>query len=384
MTTYREYNTRAVLKKKSHTDSWFLCSNGGSPYRGCEHACVYCDGRSERYGLPLFDSEIQVKVNVPDILEKELARILPAQRSLLDFSHEKRVTSVFYGGSGTSDWYQPGERKYRLARRMLEKYVKYGIPLHIMTKSDLVLRDLDLIKRLPWCTVSFSLATSDDSLARLFEPKTSMPSKRLGAMQILSGEGISCGACYMPIIPFICDSEEMIDTTIRRVKESGGTYAIPGVMTLRRDREQIFLGFVDTHFPHLTEKFKELYVLGYTPKAEYIKELYKAVLRRCREYDIKPYAPRYIPQTPLRKNLEVSTILHRISFLFDIVEGHSRKSRAFAHAANGIDGMGEDIDMIFKKKRLKDIPGVGHTIGNVIAEILLEGKSSLLESLEVL
>jgi DNA repair photolyase len=383
MTTYREYATKAILKKKSFTDSWFLCSNGGSPYRGCEHACVYCDGRSERYGLPLFDEEIQVKANAPEVLEKELSRMVPTQRTLLDYSHEKRVTSIFYGGSGTSDWYQPAERKYNCARRMVEKYVKYGIPLHIMTKSDLVLRDLDLLKRLPWCTISFSLSTSDDSIAHLFEPKASIPSKRFEAMRILSGEGISCGACYMPIIPFLCDSEEMIDTTIRHVKESGGTYALPGVMTLRRDREEFFFRFIDIHFPHLTEKFRELYACGYTPKGEYIGRLNRIVLERCRRYGITPYIPRYIPEVPSRKNMEISTILHRISFMFDIVEGPSKKSRAFTRAANSIDAHGKDIEMIFKKGRLHDIPGVGHTIGNVIGEILLERKSSLLESLNV-
>ncbi|MFQ5892381.1 MAG: radical SAM protein, partial [Candidatus Methanofastidiosia archaeon] len=237
---YIAYRCKSMLKRKDHVDSWFWTENGCSPYRGCEHQCVYCDGRNSYYGVKDFSNRVYVKVNSEEILKKELEKRFPKQKNLFEFGYETRKPTL-YIGSGTSDAFQQAEAKYRLTQRLLKIFLKYGVPLHIMTKSALVLRDLELLKELSdksWLTISFSFSTSDVKLSKKFEPKTSPPEARFKSIEKLTRKKIRCGVTYIPILPLLSDSRENLEAVISKAKNSGASYILIGTMTLKEeDRE---------------------------------------------------------------------------------------------------------------------------------------------------
>ena len=191
--------------------------------------------------------------------------------------------------SGVSDAYQPAEKKYNLTRHLLELLRDYSMQTYVMTKSTLILRDMDILKEIndrSWCNVSFSLSTVDKDIAQLLEPKASPPNKRLEAMRIIVDEEILAGATYIPVIPYITDSDEQLEDTIRAVKEHNGQYILVGTMTMRDAQAARFYEILENHFPELIEKYKKLYWRGYEPDGKYIGNLYKRARALCKKYGI--------------------------------------------------------------------------------------------------
>jgi len=186
-----------------------------NPYVGCVHECVYCyarfmkrfTGHTEPWGTFL-----DVKSNAAQILEKQLA----SRRK--PFREE-----VFF--SSVTDPYQPPEKQYRLTRSLLEVLLEHNVPVSILTKSDLVLRDVDLLRRFPGATVGLSFSTADDSLARRLEPRASAPTRRIRALQELRDAGIETWAFLSPFLPGVSDLDKMV-TALDGSVESFGVEAI--------------------------------------------------------------------------------------------------------------------------------------------------------------
>ncbi|UCE73909.1 MAG: radical SAM protein [Methanomassiliicoccales archaeon] len=389
--TYKEYNCKSMLRMHKYVDNWFWTSASVSPYRACEHACNYCDGRSKKYHASEdFGHIVHIKTNAPEILKKELDRTFPRQKSLSYFGsggsgRDRKLKPTVAVSSGISDAYQPAEKKYGLTRKILELFLDYEVPTHIMTKSDLVLRDLDLLKKInerTWCTVSFSVSTLDRDIARLFEPRASPPQKRMEALGIISAEGILAGITYIPIIPYITDSHEQVKETIKTSKEFGAGYVLAGSMTMRDLQAKRFYKILDEHYPELRDKYKALYWRGYEPDGKYLQELHSRIKAMCNEYDILNYIPRYIPDIELKKNIETSTMLFLISYFLGLGGASGYKIRAFNKLAQTIEDMDENILDIYKAGKLSDIKGIGKTTAKLIDEFLKTGKCEYLEELK--
>ena len=154
--------------------------------------CIYCDSRSQCYGIEDFDGEVLIKANAIELLRRELAR--------------KRIKGLIGTGS-MNDPYMPLERSVRLTGRALEVIAEFGFPVHVLTKSDLVLRDLDTLLAInrTRAVVSFTITTADDDLARQVEPGAPPPSARFRAMATLAERGIPTGVLLMPVLPFLED-----------------------------------------------------------------------------------------------------------------------------------------------------------------------------------
>ena len=176
---YREIQAKTLLSTIQGDDPVFGLKYNLNLYRGCEHQCIYCDSRSECYGIENFH-DVLVKVNAIELLEKELAR--------------KRIKGTVGFGS-MSDPYTRAELTYGLTHKALEVLARRGFPAHLITKSDLILRDIDLIAAVNrvHCSVCFTLTTTDDALAREVEPGAPLPSARLSAMRRLAERGIPAG-----------------------------------------------------------------------------------------------------------------------------------------------------------------------------------------------
>ncbi len=253
--TIREIEAKSILRKQKKIDSWFVCRYGMNLYRGCAHNCVYCDGRAEKYNVEgEFGEEVAVKVNALEVLERELdprRRRIPLKKSF------------YMIGGGVGDSYQPAEEKHRLTRRVLAMMSERSLPVHMLTKSTLISRDLDLLKEINQksrAIVSFSLSSADDETSAIFEPGVPPPSERLEAIACFKGEGISCGVYLMPVIPFVTDSPELMAQTVGRAVRAGVDFIVFGGMTLKQGRQQdYFLRVLKSKFPHLVPKYRHLY-----------------------------------------------------------------------------------------------------------------------------
>jgi DNA repair photolyase len=245
-----EISSKTILNHVKQPDTWFGLKYNMNIYRGCQHQCIYCDSRSECYRIGDL-AQIRVKVNALDLLEDVLPR--------------KRVLGTIGFGS-MNDPYMPVEKKYQLVRGALEIISNQGFPIHILTKSDLVLRDLDLIREISkvYAAVSFTVTTADDFLAAKLEPGASRPTARFQAMEALAEAGILTGVTMMPILPFLEDDPDNIRSIVRGAKKHGATYIIPAFgVTLRAGSRDYFFQKLDALFPGVKEKYIQTFGMSY-------------------------------------------------------------------------------------------------------------------------
>ena len=231
-------------------DTWFGLKYNMNLYRGCQHQCIYCDSRSDCYRIENF-AEIQVKKNALELLDDVLPR--------------KRILGTIGFGS-MNDPYMPVEKKYRMTRGALEIIKHHVFPVHILTKSDLVLRDIDLLSKIGelYTAVSFTITTADDDLATKIEPGASLPSVRFQAMRALADSGILTGVTMMPILPFLEDSQENIKDILSMAKDSGASYIIPAFgVSLRPGSRDYYYQKLDQLYPGMKEKYIKEYGENY-------------------------------------------------------------------------------------------------------------------------
>jgi DNA repair photolyase len=168
---YEKVKAKTLLSKRINADSWFHSNHSMNIYRGCEYACSYCDGMSEYYHIDNYQTHIRIKENAPEVLRKELARLGYMEKhratSLLDFNkgiHPEKRKPIIGVSGGVSDSYQQIEKNLKLTRQILKVLLEHKLPIFLLTKSNLVLRDLDLLKEInesAFCSVCFSIVFYD-------------------------------------------------------------------------------------------------------------------------------------------------------------------------------------------------------------------------------
>ena len=245
--------------------------NGMNIYRGCTHGCIYCDARSTCYQMSHDFEDIEVKINAPGLLEQALRR--------------KRKKCMI--GTGTmSDPYLHLEKNLRLTRRCLELIDEYGYGLSIQTKSDMILRDLDLLKRInrkTKCVVQMTLTTYEEDLCRILEPQVCTTKRRIEVLNIMKEEGIPTIVWMTPILPFINDTKENIQHLLEECQKA----EVYGIMTfgigvtLRDGDRQYFYQKLDQHFPGMKERYIRTYGNAYELPVPQEKELMNLVRREC-------------------------------------------------------------------------------------------------------
>lgn len=286
----REIIAKTLLSAVKQPETWFGLKYNMNLYRGCQHGCIYCDTRSECYRIDDL-SDVAVKVNALDLLQDELRR--------------KRVKGTIGFGS-MNDCYQPLEAKLELTRRALEIISRFRFPVHILTKSDLVQRDLDLLQRIypVYAAVSFTVTTADDTLAQKVEPGAPLPSQRFAAMAQCAAAGILTGTMMMPVLPWLEDTEENVQAIVRRTAESGGSYIVAAFgMTLRDRQREYYYAQLDRLFPGLRERYERRFGERYSCPANGAKHLEAAFQAACARYGIRTRIPLYAPQAALQPRL---------------------------------------------------------------------------------
>ncbi len=287
----REIQTRTILNRVSVPDSWFGLHYSMNLYRGCSHRCIYCDSRSECYSIDSFDRDVLVKTNAIDLLRDRLPRL--------------RIKGTIGTGS-MNDPYQPAERKIGLTRRALEVIAENHFPVHVITKSDLVLRDMDLLERIGrvYSAVTFTVTTADEALAGQLEPFAPSVMARFKAMKQLSERGIHTGITLMPVLPFITDNPANILAILDMAAESGAEYMIPFLgLTLRDGQREYFMREIENVFPGMSQKYREHFGNMYHCPVSNAGLLESILKKACAKRSIPLEMPFYDPFDTGQMNL---------------------------------------------------------------------------------
>lgn len=289
--TIHMIQAKSLLNPVKQPDTWFGLKYNMNLYRGCQHRCIYCDSRSQCYRIDRFDQDILVKANAPELLRSELAR--------------KRVKGTIGTGS-MNDPYMPLEKKLNLTRRALEIIATFRFPVHVITKSDLVLRDADVLQQIRqiYAAVSFTITTANDDLGKQVEPGAPLPSARFHALQKLAEKGIYAGVTLMPVLPFLQDDPQNIRAIVRRAADSGAQYIIASFGVTLRDRQRAyFYNELDRRFPGVKQQYVRSFGEQYFAPARQMAQLTAVFQEACAQAGIarriQPFTVPPATQLPL-------------------------------------------------------------------------------------
>lgn len=363
---YIEKEFKTAINKLKYPDGWFWCRYTINPYSGCEHACIYCDARSERYYLQDvqdFESEVLIKTNIAKKLDQ---RIKKARTLLPD------VVAM----GGVNDAYQPIEINAENTLKILQVLAKHKYPVSISTKSNLITRDIDILDKIAsdtWCTVAFSITAMDEELARYLEPNSSTPEERLEALKEIKQEApnIQVGINFMPIIPFLCDDDKNLENVVRMSSEAGAEFILFGGLTLRDSQEEFFLKklryskYLDVVTPLL-----DLYH-GKSNFNDYQLKLNANLLHLCRKYNINVRAKRWIPKDYRKWNYKISELLLN-KYYEDSLKG--KPFKAMLWAGLNLNNLGESILDVYKRGDLSKLDNFNSKIIEFVKPYLSKSK----------
>lgn len=369
----REIEAKSILRKNKKIDSWFISHYGMNLYRGCTHNCTYCDGRTEKYRVEGdFGKEVEVKINALDILKRELD---PARK-------RKPFKGGFMMiGGGVGDGYQPLENKYHLTRQALELINHHQLPVHLLTKSTTVIKDLELLKQIQARSrllVSMSFSSMDDRIGAIFEPGVPPPSERLKTLALFKKEGLNCGVFMLPVIPFITDTADLMEETIQKTSESGLDYLIFGGMTLKEGRQKdYFFETLKKYDLRLIKKYEQIFV-GH-PWGSALKSYYNSIHQRFYRIAVKYTIPLRIPihlcHDILDENDLSIVILEHIDYYLKLRGQNS----AYGYAAYVISQLKEPLSL--HRNSFHNLKGISRAAEQIVIEILDTGRSALYEKL---
>jgi len=285
-----------TLVTKNKSTSWFGAQYNMNIYRGCCHGCIYCDSRSECYGIEDF-GRVRAKKDALRIIRDDLRR--------------KVKTGIVATGS-MSDPYNPHEKKHELTRHALELLSAYGFGVAVATKSDLVTRDIDILNEIKAhapAIVKVTITAAHDELSRQVEPAAPPSSKRFEAIRELSQSGIFAGVLMMPLLPFLEDSEDNIRAIVHGAKQAGARFIYPSFgMTLRQGNREWFYQKLDQIYPgeRIVEKYIRRYGNDYSCPSPKAKELWQVFARLCEEQGLLYKMPDIIAAAKLGYDTQLS------------------------------------------------------------------------------
>jgi len=258
-----------------------------NPYRGCEFACKYCYARYTHEFMEMrdgieFEQKIFIKQHAADLLRQELRRVKSGEEIAI--------------GTAT-DPYQPAERRFEVTRAILEEFARHKeFDIGIVTKSNLVLRDTDLLKEISKNNklfVNLTITTLNADLARILEPRAPRPDLRLEAMSKLNQAGVDAGVICAPVLPGITDSPRDLEALVRATAEAGGKHIFANSLFLKPCSAAVFMPFLEKEFPHLVASYRERYQSRAFLPNSYRKRLSQLMGRLRQKYGIRNDYDRY-------------------------------------------------------------------------------------------
>lgn len=250
--------------------------NGMNIYRGCTHGCIYCDSRSTCYHMNHSFTDVEIKINAPELLEKALSR---------------KRNRCMIGTGAMSDPYIPLEKDLCLTRKCLEITARHGFGISLLTKSDLVLRDLDLLTRInkqARTVVSMTLTTYDNTLSKILEPHVCTTQERIAVLRQLAENGIDTAVWLCPILPFINDTEENLLPILEGCVDAGvkAILCFGFGLTLREGNREYFYEKLDELMPGMRERYEKTYGTSYSIMSRNNARLMNIFTGFCKTHNI--------------------------------------------------------------------------------------------------
>ncbi|MHA1106530.1 MAG: radical SAM protein [Promethearchaeota archaeon] len=361
----KEFKT--ALNKLKYPDSWFWCRYTINPYSGCAHACIYCDARSQRYYLEQdFEFEVIVKTNLDTILDRRI-------------KNSRTLHPDVIGPGGVCDAYQPIELEVENTLKILKVIEKYGFPLNIATKSNLITRDVDILNRIAkdtWCAVGFSITTINEELAQFLEPHSSSPKERLEALKQIKRKApnVQVGTYFMPIIPFLEDDDENLEAVIKKSKEAGADFILfaPG-LTLRDAQADFFIKKLrESKYNHVVKPLLNLYKGQIGPPKGYVNKMHQKLLTLCQKYDVAVREKRWIPKDYRKWNYKVSELLLNKEYIDSVALGKSNNNMKWAGL--NLNNLNESILNVYKRGELKSLNNFNSEVINLVEPFIKNAK----------
>ncbi|PKO15790.1 MAG: radical SAM protein [Chloroflexi bacterium HGW-Chloroflexi-10] len=294
----KEIQAKQLLSHSKGPDPWFGIQYTMNLYRGCPHQCIYCDSRSECYQIENF-ADVLVKTNALELLPKELAG--------------KRTKGTIGTGS-MNDPYSPVEKKYNLLGRALKIISQFGFPVHVLTKSDLVVRDMEILQEIDQKTqalVTFTITTHDDNLGKKVEPGAPLVSSRYAAMEKFARRGLRTGISLMPVLPFIEDNWDNIREIVYRARDAGASYIIASFgMTQRKGQQEYYYRKLDELFPGVRQQHHNRFRNDYICPANQANQLCEQYEKLCQQVGIAIKVPIYHALPPAKQLSFFDSIQH--------------------------------------------------------------------------
>lgn len=268
-----------VNRTKSLNNHYLASEYVMNIYRGCSHGCIYCFARSAYYNIDQFD-RVRAKRNALQIIRDELRR---------------KVKGGVIGTGGMSDPYNPQEKEHLLTRHSLELVNAFEFGISLMTKSDLVLRDVDIltdIKTHSPVNVSFTITCADDGLCKKIEPNVALSSARFRAINALAKSGIIAGVLLDPVLPYITDTTDNIREMVKKAKACGAAYIyISTGVTMEGIQREHFYRELDRLFPGVSDQYRRRYKDNYHCRCPRQKKLWEAFVDECEKQQILYHMP---------------------------------------------------------------------------------------------
>ena len=258
---YKSIKVNSLLTKITKKDTLFGGNYTVDPYQNCEFGCIYCDSS--------FDKTVYIKSNANEILKKELKNA------------DKGVIII----GSVHDPYQKIEQNTNITRDILNTILHNNYPCHILTKSDLVLRDIEIISKFKDCKITISILSLDKSLSNIFEKNVITPLQRLNIIKLLNNHGINAGVAIIPVLPFFAEHE--LEKTIEIIKNHNAKYILHKHLELKGDQKTIFFNFLKNNYPKLLDRYDKLFNNNYTPDTSYIKKIDRLFGKFCKKYKMK-------------------------------------------------------------------------------------------------
>ena len=340
-TVFLPYQPKTILNKGQRADHWFWTRYSAYPYLGCQHGCEFCYCRERKFcphdDPADFPYVIRAKENAPLLLRRALAR-----------------APVDVIGLGD---YQPAERKFGLTRQMLEVCLELGFPVFILSRSPLVLRDLDLLQAInerARVTVAFSAISAPGAPSYetvcLLERLAPKAEKRFSAMAQISRAGIVTGTCLMPILPGLSDDDASLAAVVKATADHGGRFVLAGGLTLADQQRDYFFNVLRERFPDLVTPYQRFYPPGsYSPAQWPWPQIARRIKVLCSEAGISDRMPRpVIPVEKRARNKRVVETLANQAYWMEIEGKPANEVWAYRKAAWAIEDLEQDIGLVYR------------------------------------
>lgn len=288
----KEITVKSILNKTKRRDPWFLDDYTLNPYSACGYNCLYCYIRGSKYGINLTE-RLTVKSNAVELLDKALSL------------HSRKGRYGIIVLASATEPYQLADEKTQLTRQLLQVILHYRFPVHIITKSTMVVRDFDLLQqidkaailpadlqgKLPGGTIiTFSFSTLDETVGKQFEPGAPAPLQRLETLEKTVNTGFNSGVSMMPLLPYISDTDESLHAMFSAFKQAGARYVFPSGITLYgnepEDNFPIMMRRIINHYPQLAQAYQTLFTNDNAMRS-YQQALYAKLVALQKEYGLK-------------------------------------------------------------------------------------------------